>query len=107
MIFSTIHKIIILSISIFVISNIGTGCTDTIDKIPVSLGARIVCRVESNACTGCNLCISACPLDAITEIKLGKQYFCIIDPNKCDGCGECIKVCQDNAIIKVEYNDNN
>lgn len=39
-------------------------------------------------CIACGACISACPVDAISE---GDVY--IIDPEKCTNCASCADVC--------------
>ncbi len=42
----------------------------------------------SEECIACGACISACPVDAITE---GDIY--VIDSAKCTDCGGCADVC--------------
>jgi len=41
--------------------------------------------VNKKKCIGCKLCVSKCPVGAITMVK-GKA---VIDANKCVGCGVC------------------
>ena len=84
---------------------IAAGCIDTVKKSPVSMGARVVCRVDAGRCTGCGRCVKACPNNAIIETQLENEWVCIIDPYKCDGCGECIGKCEDDAIKKVEFKE--
>ncbi len=51
-------------------------------------------KVINDKCTGCRICISACPLDAIkVENKLA-----VIDLDKCNLCGACISSCKSGAI---------
>lgn len=46
-------------------------------------------------CTGCAVCVKACPFDAIRIVdKKG-----IIDLNKCTLCGACVSSCKFNAIL--------
>jgi heterodisulfide reductase subunit A len=50
--------------------------------------------VEADRCTGCELCLSSCPYDAIS-MKNGKAE---INSALCTGCGVCIGHCPDRAI---------
>ena len=43
--------------------------------------------IRSRSCTGCGLCISSCPQDAISYID--KHLY--IDPQHCTNCGACLE----------------
>lgn len=45
--------------------------------------------VISDECISCGACMSACPVDAISEGDNKMQ----IDPEKCLECGSCAAVC--------------
>lgn len=61
--------------------------------------------VDLDRCTGCGVCIDACPEEAITEGPIGavgrgkaKTSKVDVDPKKCSFCGVCNILCPFNAI---------
>jgi len=70
----------------------------TLDAISRDLKTGIV-RVDEEICTGCELCLEACPMGAIFVHK--DRGVAI----KCDLCGgdpECVKVCSREAIVLTD-----
>lgn len=53
--------------------------------------------INSQACTGCKVCLKRCQVAAVTIID-GKAN---IDRNKCLGCGLCVSTCKADAIKLV------
>ncbi|MFC1914976.1 4Fe-4S binding protein [Chloroflexota bacterium] len=47
-------------------------------------------------CSGCSLCIKACPSGAITF--KGKKQPVVLDKKKCSKCGACYDVCKLGAV---------
>lgn len=45
-------------------------------------------------CTGCSICISACPVDAIQY----NDQIIQIDPNECVDCATCWRICPEKCI---------
>jgi len=62
-------------------------------------------KVFAEKCTGCTLCVKACPFAAITMEPRAdsKKKLAVIDLDKCTLCGACVSSCKFEAIeIKVE-----
>ncbi|MCX5716128.1 MAG: 4Fe-4S binding protein, partial [Candidatus Omnitrophica bacterium] len=51
-------------------------------------------KVLLDKCTGCKLCVKACPFAAITIV----DKKAVIDQSKCNLCGACVDVCKFKAI---------
>lgn len=59
--------------------------------------------VDVERCKGCNLCVIACPTDAIALTKSevnhkGYPYCTDVHPESCIGCASCAQVCPDACI---------
>ena len=52
-------------------------------------------KVINDACTGCTLCVKACPFAAITVV----EKKAVIDLSKCTLCGACVPACKFDAIL--------
>ncbi|HID03208.1 MAG TPA: 4Fe-4S dicluster domain-containing protein, partial [Desulfobacterales bacterium] len=52
-------------------------------------------KVIAERCTGCKLCIKACPFGAIELVN----KKAVIDLQKCTLCGACIEPCKLGAIV--------
>ncbi len=54
--------------------------------------------VDEETCTGCGLCLDACPQDAIELV----QEVAVIQADRCNQCLACVEVCPNGAILSVE-----
>jgi ferredoxin len=62
----------------------------------VIASSAFVNQVDNDRCTGCGLCIDACPFDAMTLESVAQ-----VDPVRCVGCGVCVLTCPEEALVLV------
>jgi Pyruvate/2-oxoacid:ferredoxin oxidoreductase delta subunit len=58
--------------------------------------------VEESECTGCEICVSRCQIDAVS---LNEDEIAVVDLNRCIGCGLCVTTCPSESIHLIRKND--
>lgn len=58
--------------------------------------------VDEDKCSGCQVCISVCPYNAIS---INERGFSEVNPALCKGCGTCTSTCPSGAIDSQHYTD--
>ena len=53
-----------------------------------------VAEIFQNRCTGCNVCVTVCPYQAIT---LDDKNKAVVNEALCKGCGTCVASCRSGA----------
>ena len=53
--------------------------------------------VNEDRCVGCGLCVSFCPLNALSAWGL-----CQVDPDRCNECLVCLDYCPADALAMEE-----
>jgi 2-oxoacid:acceptor oxidoreductase delta subunit (pyruvate/2-ketoisovalerate family) len=51
--------------------------------------------IDKDLCVGCNICVEACPFNAISK---NEEEVAQVDEELCKGCGICAAHCPENAI---------
>jgi len=74
------------------------------------LGTHQVLRLTRERCIGCDICVEACPQEAVGLVspvskdgRLIKQRTADFDRHKCTFCGVCVVLCPSSAI-EIETN---
>lgn len=55
-------------------------------------------RVDETACSGCRICVSVCPTEALGEVAGDDWYSLSFDASACTNCSLCEEACVEKAI---------
>jgi len=61
--------------------------------------------VDKELCSGCGLCVSVCPFNAITISEENGRRIAKVDVIKCKGCGTCVATCPTGAMQQHYFTD--
>ena len=62
-------------------------------KTQMTVGG-VVADINKNRCTGCNVCVTVCPYQAIA---LDENEKAVVNEALCKGCGTCVSSCRSGA----------
>jgi heterodisulfide reductase subunit A len=67
------------------------------------LGNAIVSEIDARLCRGCQLCLKACPYQAISFFE--DRVACEVNQALCTGCGSCAVACPTGAASILHFDD--
>jgi len=65
-----------------------------------TLGSSGQVSIDPVKCTGCGICVSACPADCLM-LKDKKAVQRTAEENRCSLCGACMAICEKKAITPL------
>lgn len=75
----------------------------TILSKPKYRGEPRIVSIDEKICSGCGICVSVCPYDALEiVVKDGKRVSQVI-PALCKGCGSCASACPSGAAQQLGF----
>jgi len=65
----------------------------------------IIAEVDGGRCSGCMICLSLCPFNALKAIEEAGSRRVTVEEAKCRGCGTCVASCPSSAIDLRHYRE--
>jgi heterodisulfide reductase subunit A len=62
-----------------------------------------IAQADEALCSGCKVCLVACPYDAISRDE--QKKVAVVNQAVCTGCGTCVAACPCNAITQFGFSD--
>lgn len=95
----TFHRAQDIAKEEFAICNCCKCCCGTFElyyrgAAPAHHHTAYLAKVEEESCVGCEMCIEACPMDALAMAG----DVAVVDNERCIGCGVCTVACETDAI---------
>jgi heterodisulfide reductase subunit A len=63
----------------------------------------VVATIHAENCSGCRICNSLCPFNAIEFLE--EEEVSHIEPALCKGCGTCVAACPAQAITGAHFDN--
>lgn len=60
-------------------------------------------EINSDTCTGCNMCVDICPHDLLMPNPVKKQPPIVLYPEECWSCGSCVEECPWEGAITMHH----
>ena len=94
-----------------IIESIGMGCGAAAKAMALLSKGKIrieplIARVNEDICSGCGICASVCPYDAISIKVIDGDRRAHVEEALCMGCGTCNAACPSGAIQHLGFKDN-
>ncbi|MEW6727378.1 MAG: CoB--CoM heterodisulfide reductase iron-sulfur subunit A family protein [Bacillota bacterium] len=70
------------------------------------VGGGAVALVNQDQCSGCGICVTICPYNAVSLVdKGGKHTVAEVNEVLCKGCGTCVAACPSKALSARGFKD--